>query len=732
MKKKIIVMGALSMVASSLIAETIEIEQIGIIDSAITEDMKATVVSKESIDNRVGPGATNPYKALDMLPSVHTGQADVYGLSLDQNSFRIRGLYADTFGRFALTNDGVPSVVNVGQGAMGSILDMENIDSMSFTSGPSNADSGFGFGNNAGSLDMKTKKALDHFEVYMKQTFGGESFSRTFARIDSGKTVHGSKFFISASHSEVDKWRGAGMSKRDNIEAGITVPITDALSVDILAAHNDIERNDYRGLTYAQASDLSTYNDFDFNTQLTGSAANDKYYYDFNKQHFKENLIQANIQARLLDGLLSIKPYHIDTDGYRLGYNSSSNVVNKIDMEQEQNGVVLRYDKSFAWLDAAIGYWYQKIDTIPPPTGQKSYTISNGHLVFSSWGMLNDIGSREFKSPFLTLKKETDDWKVQAGVRYLEMKLPSIQGYTTTAGDVSYDEAMASATIDPDLHVDAITFKKVLPSLNLSYKLSPDMLLNANYAKGYANPWNCPLFSIYKSKKSVFQSAGIALQDIWDKLKLETSDTYDIGMKIKGENWRVEPTLYYSKYVNKQVTVYDPVVNLNYYQSNAQAEGKGVELSAFYEPTPDWELFSALSYNTLNFTQNLVTTGGALLEVDGNQVPDAPKWLFKIGSTFKYDGFFLTPALKYVDSRYGDILNTQRIPSYTTMDIECGYVRRNVAGFKEIAATLSLQNLFDRQYIAIIKNDLDDSGTNSASYYPGAPFTAMASLALKF
>ncbi|MGE4471444.1 MAG: TonB-dependent receptor, partial [Sulfuricurvum sp.] len=494
----------------------------------------------------------------------------------------------------------------------------------------------------------------------------------------------------------------------------------------------DIERNDYRGLTYAQASDLSTYNDFDFNTQLTGSAANDKYYYDFNKQHFKENLIQANIQARLLDGLLSIKPYHIDTDGYRLGYNSSSNVVNKIDMEQEQNGVVLRYDKSFAWLDAAIGYWYQKIDTIPPPAGQKSYTISNGHLVFSSWGMLNDIGSREFKSPFLTLKKETDDWKVQAGVRYLEMKLPSIQGYTTTAGDVSYDEAMASATIDPDLHVDAITFKKVLPSLNLSYKLSPDVLLNANYAKGYANPWNGPLFSIYKSKKSVFQSAGITLQDIWDKLKLETSDTYDIGMKIKGENWRVEPTLYYSKYVNKQVTVYDPVVNLNYYQSNAQAEGKGVELSAYYEPTPDWELFSALSYNTLNFTQNLVTTGGALLEVDGNQVPDAPKWLFKVGSTFKYDGFFLTPALKYVDSRYGDILNTQRIPSYTTMDIECGYVRRNVAGFKEIAATLSLQNLFDRQYIAIIKNDLDDSGTNSASYYPGAPFTAMASLALKF
>ncbi|MDD5118320.1 MAG: TonB-dependent receptor [Sulfuricurvum sp.] len=732
MKKYPLILGAVSIITSSLLAETLEIEKIEVTDRVDMDEANTKNITKANIDNRVGAGQTNPYKALDMQPSVHMAQTDAYGLSLDQNSFRIRGLYADTFGRFALTNDGVPSVVNVGQGAMGSILDMENISSMSFVSGPSNGDSGFGFGNNAGSLDLKTRKALDDFEVYIKQAFGGGSFSRTFTRVDSGKLAYDTKFFISLSHSEVDKFRGKGKSDRDNIEAGMTVPITDALSIDILAAHNDIERNDYRGLTYALASDLSANYDFDFNTELTGSAANDKYYYDFNKQHFKENLVQANIQAKLLEGILSIKPYHIDTDGYRLSYNATSNVVSKMDMEQEQNGVVVRYDKNFAWLDAAIGYWYQKIDTIPPPTGQKSYSINNGQLVFSSWGMLNDIGSREFNSPFLMLKKETDDWKVQAGVRYLEMKLPSIQGYTTTAGDVSYDAAMASATIDPDLHVNEITFKKVLPTLNLSYELSPDMSLNANYAKGYANPWNGPLFSIYKSKKAVFQSHGISLQDIWDTLKLETSDTFDIGMKIKGENWSVEPTLYYSKYVNKQVTVYDPVVNLNYYQSNAQAEGKGFELSALYVPVADVELFSALSYNRLNFTQNLLTTGGALLAVDGNQVPDAPKWLFKVGSIFKYDGFYLSPALKYVDSRYGDILNTQKVPSYTTMDMECGYVKHNVGGFKEISTSLSLQNMLNRKYIAIIKNDLDDSGTNSALYYPGAPFTAMATLALKF
>jgi iron complex outermembrane receptor protein len=732
MKKYTYVLGVMSIIASSLIAETLEIDRIDVTDTVDIDGANIKNISKANIDNRVGAGQTNPYKALDMQPSVHVGQADTYGLSLDQNSFRIRGLYADTFSRLALMNDGVPSVVNVGQGAMGSILDMENIETMSFTSGPSNADSGFGFGNNAGSIDMKTKKASDTFGVYLKQSLGEDSFSRTFVRVDSGKLVHDAKFFVSLSHSDADKWRGDGEAKRDNIEAGATLPISDTLKVDLLYAHNDIERNDYRGLTYAQAAHVSDYYDYDFNSAITGVAANDKYYYDFNKQHFKENLIQANIESKIFGGVLSIKPYHIDTDGYRMSYNGSNSTVIKMDMEQEQNGFVTRYDKSFSWLDATIGYWYQKIDTIPPPTGQKSYSISNGNLVFASWGMLNDIGSREFKSPFITVKKEIDKFKIQAGVRYLEMKLPSIQGYTTTAGDVSYDEAMANGTKDPDLFVNGITFKEALPSVNLKYELSNTIDVMADYAKGYANPWNGPLFSIYKSNKATFKSHGITLQNIWDTLKLETSDTYDLGAKIKGENWSVEPTLYYTKYVNKQVTVYDPVVNLNYYQSNAQAEGKGFELSALYEPISDVELFSSLSYNRLNFTQNLVTTGGATLAVDGNQVPDAPKWRFKVGSTFKYDGFYLSPALKYVDSRYGDILNTQRIPSYTTMDMECGYVKRNVIGFKEMSASLSLQNLLNRKYIAIIKNDLDDSGTNSASYYPGAPFSAIATLALKF
>ncbi|WP_041963129.1 TonB-dependent receptor [Sulfurospirillum cavolei] len=692
----------------------------------------SVAVSKESIDKRVGPGATNPYKALDMLASVHTGQVDSYGLSLDQNSFRIRGLYADTFSRLALTADGVPSVVNVGQGAMGSILDMENIEAMNLTMGASKADSGFGFGNNAGSLDMRTKKASDTLGVMLKQSVGTEDFYRTFMRVDSGKISENTKLFLSASTSQADKWKGSGDTQRENVEAGLSTLLFDTVKTDILLAHNDIERNDYRALTYAQAKNLGTYYNYDFNPTLTSSAANNKYYYDFNRQHFKENLAQATFEAPLFEGTMSFKPYHIDTDGYRYAYNQSGNSVTKTEMEQEQNGFIAQYAQKIADADVKVGYWYQSIESIPPPTANKSYNIVNGKLVFSSWSMLNDVGNREIDSPFLSVKKEFDQLEVEAGIRYMRMTLGGVQSYTTTSGDVSDGEAIAHGTRISYLYADDTTLSATLPSLNFKYTLSDSIDLFAGYAKGYASPWIGPLFSIYKSNNATFRAKGISLQDIWDKFELETSDQFDVGAKIKGENWMIVPTLYHVVYNDKQVTAYDPAVNLTYYQNNAKAEANGFELSATYELSRSFELFSAFSYNQLKFTDNLTTTGGATLAISGNQVPDAPKILAKVGTTYKQNGFYVSPALKYVDKRYGDIQNIESIPSYYTVDVETGYVTKNFYGFKEALFSVSLQNLLDKKYIAIIKNDLDDTGTGGTSYYTGAPFTAVASITLKF
>ena len=66
------------------------------------------------------------------------------------------------------------------------------------------------------------------------------------------------------------------------------------------------------------------------------------------------------------------------------------------------------------------------------------------------------------------------------------------------------------------------------------------------------------------------------------------------------------------------------------------------------------------------------------------------------------------------------------------MDLSAGYSTKNVGAFKELTASLNIQNMLGRKYIAIIKNDLDDTAAGATTYYQGAPFAAIATLALKF
>lgn len=54
------------------------------------------------------------------------------------------------------------------------------------------------------------------------------------------------------------------------------------------------------------------------------------------------------------------------------------------------------------------------------------------------------------------------------------------------------------------------------------------MLVSTPYMGGKGHLW-----SKFVSNTNAFLSKGITLQNIWDKMKLETSDHYDLGLKIK-------------------------------------------------------------------------------------------------------------------------------------------------------------------------------------------------------
>ncbi|MFA7061662.1 MAG: TonB-dependent receptor [Pedobacter sp.] len=700
------------------------------------EPATRSIIPKETVDLLTGPAKTNPYKALDLLPSVHSEGADAFGLTVDQNPLRIRGQVGDTFTRLSRTIEGLPLGVNVGQGSMGNMLDLENISEMSLIRGAVPVDKGFGFGNTAGALDQSLLWGAKTMGLSLMRSDGSEHFNRTFVRVDSGELKTKTRLFASASYSEADKWRGSGNGERSNVSAGIT-------TVSVYGVFNTFRQHAYRPLTYAQTQSESFYRDYDYNSSLvspvgTTTALQNINYYDYNRQRFNEygifSVIDINPTA---NSYLTFKPYFSGSKGYRSfgsGTTNANAVINRTDITQEQLGFTSEYGITLGPTQVKLGYWYQDADTIPPPTSQKSYNIAASGLTFKSWGLLTKVGSRTFHEPYLAVNNRFGKLKVDVGVKYVRINLPEVTGYNTTGlVDSSYDTAMsASSGTVAGLHANGSVQEAWLPNAGVSYEFNEHNNVRLTYGLNYAGAWQGPLYSVFKSNQAAFTAAGVTLQNLWDGAKLEISDNIDLGAKFGDETWHLSPTLFYGKFHDKQVMVFDPRVNTSYYQSNASAESMGAELEVGLTPVPWLSFFGSASYNSFKFDNNIRTAAATMVQSKGKQVADAPEWLGKVGVTARYADFSITPIMRYVGERYGDVENKERISDYEVVDLNLEYRKKKVWGFDELTVSLNLLNLFDKKYVGIIKNDQDVSEALTTTYYPGAPFTVVGSVGIKF
>jgi iron complex outermembrane receptor protein len=629
-----------------------------------------------------GGALTNPYKALDLMPSVNLSGQDAYGLTVDQNFMRIRGISAYTYSNLAMTVNGVPSTVNVGNGGMGNLYDLENVESISLTRGPAAADQGFGFGDLAGAMDLRLRAPAETRGAMVRGAVGSEDFHKLFARVDSGRLSTDTRLFFSASDAATDKWRGSGSQDRQNATVGLAQNLGANGLLELYAVHNDFARNEYRPLSYAQSRNRDNY-DIDYNAKLTGVAAKDSQYYDYNRQEFTEDNVFAKLTWRLADDtLLRLSPYWQKTDGYR-STAGSNGTINRMDIEQHQRGLLAELDTRFAGANLTVGWWTQRIETIPPPLSQKAYSINaSGALVFKQWGILGDMGERDYDSPFVKISGEVGGFKYGLGVRRLSVGIPGMTTYVGTGiGDISRDDALArNPAINRALTTNDSSFSATLPSASLQWTVQPGLDARLAYGRGVGNPWMGPLYSTYMSNAARFQAAGVTLQSLWDDLRLEVADTVEAGLAWRGERWTLAPTLYYSKMKDKQVTAFDPAVGVAYLQPGVHAHAYGAELEATWSASNQLDLSGSLSWNVNQLDDDIPSGSSTRLASKGNQVPDAPRFLLKLGAEYRQGDWRVAPMLRYVGKRYGDALNNEPVTSYTVADLHVGYGLGKLAG----------------------------------------------------
>jgi iron complex outermembrane receptor protein len=679
-------------------------------------------VTKEGIEAQGAKAEVSVYEAINVLPGVSVESVDPYGLAAEQKNIRIRGVRGFLG---AMTVAGVPNYGGNPMGPREYLYDMENFENIAVYKGAVPADLGTGVGARGGAIELRPLWPEETWGVKFGQGIGENAYSRTFLRLDSGALpAVNTRLSVSGSYTDAEKWKGPGdLGPRKNANIMLSQPINDGDEIRFWFNYNDLEQNLYKPLTYAEVQDLGANYENDYNASLTGIAAQDIHYFDYNRGDYTNRDFLSVIPIRFTDAFsLTLKPYYSKEDTQILvGVPSMGGSVQQRMRDIERYGLNAQVDYRFNWLTASLGSWYEASDML---IRQQFYNAAT--LDFRGYGMvMENDGDGILHTPYFKLAGSNRFFDWQAGLKYFYYKDPASQGYTASPPDYTLVKA-------PDLYREEMTYDELLPTLGLNYRISDGVDLFGSYGRSQIRPYAyVPLVTTYNSNRADFQAAGVTLNDMFSGYDMEITDTFELGARFRQSWFEIVPTLFYAKHENLLTTVYDPRIGangVNYYQNVGKATGYGVELETNFFLGDNVTFFFNPTYTSLTYDEDL-TFAGATLNTEGNQVVDTPEWLLKTGLILRWRDFEVVPMLRYLDDRFGDAENTEEIDDYVVVDLKVGYTKKDIAFFESLKVSLEFTNLFDEEYVSLI-NAMDDSRAGSTSYYVGAPFTALLSFSI--
>lgn len=680
-----------------------------------------TEITRQGLDALGAKAAASVYEAVNVLPGVNVESIDPYGLAAEQKKIRVRGVGGVSQ---AMTVAGVPNWGGNPMGPREYIYDTENFESVAVYKGAVPADLGTGVGARGGAIELRPRWPEEAFGADIRQSFGADRYSRTFLRLDTGALpVTGTRFSLSGSYTDADKWRGPGdLGPRQNASLMVSQPVRDKDEIQIWFNTNDLQQNLYKSLTYAQIKDLGVNYEKDYNPTLTGVKSQDIDYYDYNRGNYTNQDFLAVVPFTLSDLFkLTFKPYYSKEDTEILqGAASMGGVVQHRVRDIQRYGLISQVESRFPWATASLGYWYEANDMI---IQTKNYDVLT--QAFKGYGMYTvneDDGI--VHSPFFKLAGKVGAFDWQAGLKYFYYTDPASQGYTSPAPAYTLVKAA-------DLYREEKTYDELLPSLGLNYHISDNVEIYASYGRNQIRPYAyMPLITLYNTNRAAFQAAGVTLDDMFNGYQMEMTDSVELGVRLRNDWMEIRPTVFYAQHENLLTTVHDPRVNLNYYQNVGEATGYGVELETSFFLGDNVTLFFNPTYTRLTYDQNL-TFAGATLDTDGKQVVDTPEWTIKSGVIFTWGDFEVVPMARYIDKRYGDAENKEKVDSYAVADLKIAYTKKTLSWVDELKVALDVTNLFDEEYVAFV-NAMDDSRAGATSYSVGAPLTALLTVSLGF
>ena len=679
-------------------------------------------VTAEGVALQGSAAVTRVSEALGILPGLSVESADGVGLAAEQGNLRVRGVRG-MMG--ALTVEGVPNYGGNPIGPRDYLYDLENMAGLSLYKGAVPADIGTGVGSRGGAIVLHPEWPGEEFSLRLKQGFGSHDYSRSYFRLDSGPlNDFDTGFSVAASYGDADKWRGPGeVGPRRNLNLGLSQPLGERAELKLWYNRNELDQHLYRPLSYADIRDLKSNYRKDFNEVRTGIAAFDIYYYDYNRGVYRNDDLLSILTLSPWNFLkFIVKPYYSWEDTRILQGVSTGSRVQERNRDIERGGVIAEAQGELGKVKSVLGYHFENsaMDVFT-----RNFAITPDGLDYRGMGVMATTGDTRIHSPYLKFSGRLGIFDWQAGMKYFRFEDSNSRGYV--AGPAP-DYAPVRAT---DLDREGEVYDIWLPTVGVAHDLNERVQLYTSYGRNFIRPYSyLPLATLYNSRRALFQAQGIDLQQLFDGYDLEKSDTFDLGLRYAGDWFDLAPTLFYAKHKNLLTSIYDPRVDLNYQQNMGEASGYGIDLEMNAYPTDSLTLFVNPSYTVLTYDDDL-DFAGVRLDSEGRQVLDTPRWQVKSGLIYRPGAAEIAPVLRWMGARHGDVEHRERVGSHLLVDLRGSYSFKDVGPTKLMKVGLELNNLLNRKYVSVI-NASDDSREGQTGYYPGAPFTTVLTVELKF
>ncbi len=699
-----------------------------------------TEVTKEGIKLGGVSASSNVWSAISILPGVMFESPDPGNMASTQMSVRVRGI-SGSLGSMSI--EGIPIYGGNPIGPRTYILDLENFESIALYKGAVPAELGPGAGTRGGTLQLRPLWAKDEFDVVFKQFLGSYDYTKSFIRLDSGKVGDlGTKFSLSYSYGEEDKWRGEGkIGPRHNVNFTFVQPLGDIFEIKLWTNYNELDQYKYRALTYAQASNLEAYKRYDYNTTFTGDPSVDWNYYRFWETGWTNYDIFGFITAKLSENYtFMLKPYYRKEE--KEDESGSSRIVGArgqakpgVQFSQwtvERYGAIAEGMAEFDIIKGLLGFQYEWQDWKDEPT--ENYWLNpDGSLSFVGWGRYTRSTNKGYRySPYAKVAGTIGGFNWQVGIKYLKLKESDNEGYITKfdQNNKPYVER------EPRLDYGGQSYDAWLPTAGVSYTFNENVEIYSSFGRTFQQPYAyMPIVNLYYNLYNKFQKMGITMKDLFNDYKPEKTDNIDIGLRIRSDFLELYPTVFLSRHRNLWTPItpgwrdpdnpnqflIDPSTNrpVSYSTFVGKAKGYGAELGINLFVSDYLRFFFNPTYSKLEYDGDIVQRG-TVFKTDGKQVVDVPEWMFTSGLILSYKGFEVAPVLRYIGKRYGDLGHQEKMPSYWVVDLKTAYNVKEAGFFKDVRLALEFYNLFDKDYIV------------SPDYYPGAPFTVYGSVSFSF